>query len=77
MSKMIQIRDVPDDIHRMIKARAARAGMSLSDYLKRDIERQVARPAFDEFDEMVRADPPAELSGQQIVQLIHEGRREL
>jgi hypothetical protein len=33
MSKMIQVRNVPDRVHRQIKARAALAGMSLSDYL--------------------------------------------
>ena len=30
---MIQIRNVPDDIHRELKVRAARSGMSLSDFL--------------------------------------------
>ncbi len=41
MSKMIQIRNVPDPLHRRLKARAALAGMSLSDYLLQEI-RQVA-----------------------------------
>ena len=41
MSKMIQIRNVPDDLHRKLKVRAAMAGMSLSDYLLKEI-RQVA-----------------------------------
>ena len=42
MSKMIQIRNVPDGVHREVKARAARAGMSLSDYLLHEVERLVA-----------------------------------
>jgi predicted nucleic acid-binding protein len=33
MSKLIQIRNVPDELHRTLKARAAKAGMTLSDYL--------------------------------------------
>jgi plasmid stability protein len=37
MSKMIQLRNVPDALHRALKARAARAGMSLSDYLLAEI----------------------------------------
>ena len=41
MSKMIQIRNVGDDVHREVKARAAIAGMSLSDYLRREVERLV------------------------------------
>jgi plasmid stability protein len=39
MSKMIQIRDVPDSLHRRLRAKAALAGMSLSDYLKQELER--------------------------------------
>ena len=39
MSVMIQIRNVPDDLHRTLKARAAKAGMSLSDYLLDEVRR--------------------------------------
>jgi plasmid stability protein len=39
MSKMIQIRHVPDALHRTLRARAARAGMPLSDYLRHELER--------------------------------------
>jgi len=38
MSKMIQIRHVPDALHRRLRARAAMAGMSLSDYLRLELE---------------------------------------
>lgn len=38
MSKMIQIRNVPDDLHRQLKVRAAAAGMTLSDYIKRELD---------------------------------------
>jgi plasmid stability protein len=38
MSKMIQIRNVPDDVHKTLKVRAAVEGLSLSDYIKRDLE---------------------------------------
>ena len=38
MSKMIQIRHVPDALHRRLRSRAALAGMSLSDYLKAELE---------------------------------------
>ncbi len=48
MSKMIQIRNVPDAVHRNIKARAARSGMTLSDYLLAEIERLAALPTRDE-----------------------------
>jgi predicted HicB family RNase H-like nuclease len=38
MSKMIQIRNVPDEVHKTLKIRAAMEGLSLSDYIKRDLE---------------------------------------
>jgi hypothetical protein len=44
MSKVVQIRNVPDALHRALKARAAGAGQSLSDYLLAEIERVTARP---------------------------------
>ena len=47
MSKMIQIRNVPDAVHREAKVRAARAGMSLSDYLLRELEQTLAIPPVD------------------------------
>lgn len=44
MSTMIQIRNVPSDIHRRVKARAALAGMSMSEFILREIEKSLARP---------------------------------
>ena len=46
MSKMIQIRNVPDALHRRLKARAAEAGMSLSDYLLAELRRSAERPTL-------------------------------
>jgi antitoxin FitA len=48
MPTMIQIRNVPDAVHRKIKARAAQAGMSLSDFLLAEIQRVTALPTRDE-----------------------------
>jgi antitoxin FitA len=45
---MIQIRNVPDDLHRKLKARAALAGMSLSDYLLREARRSAELPTAEE-----------------------------
>lgn len=46
MSKMIQVRNVPDALHRRLKARAAMAGMSLSDYLLAEIREIAERPTL-------------------------------
>jgi plasmid stability protein len=51
MSKMIQLRNVPDSLHRTLKARAAMAGMSLSDYLLAEIREVAERPTFSELRE--------------------------
>ena len=48
MSTMIQIRNVPDALHRKLKARAALAGMSLSDYLLKQIQEVAYRPTMEE-----------------------------
>jgi len=45
---MVQVRNVPDEVHRRLKARAALAGMSLSDYLLREMERSLERPTREE-----------------------------
>src|ERR671930_14690 len=48
MSGMIQIRNVPDALHRRLKSRAALAGMSLSDYLLSEIRELAERPTREE-----------------------------
>ncbi len=48
MSKLIQIRDVPEHVHRTLKARAAQSGSSLSEYLRRELALIAARPTPDE-----------------------------
>jgi plasmid stability protein len=48
MSAMIQIRNVPDELHRHLKSRAALSGMSLSDYLLSEIRQVADRPTLDE-----------------------------
>lgn len=45
MSKMIQIRNVPDKLHRTLKARAAEAGQTLSDYLLLELRDAATRPS--------------------------------
>lgn len=45
MSKMIQIRNVPEELHRTLKSRAALSGMSLSDYLLAEMRRVADRPS--------------------------------
>lgn len=48
---MIQVRNVPNELHRRLKARAALAGMTLSDYLLHEIRRLAERPSLEELRE--------------------------
>jgi plasmid stability protein len=61
MSKMIQVRNVPDPLHRTLKARAADSGQTLSDYLLAELQRLAARPT--------REDMLARLHGRKRVGL--------
>jgi antitoxin FitA len=74
---MIQIRHVPEDVHARLKARAAAAGMSLSDYLLREITALAHRPTWDEiFEEIDREGPILEGEPVDTVELIREMREE-
>jgi antitoxin FitA len=62
MPKMIQLRNVPDDLHRRLKARAAMEGMSLSDYLLTEIKEIAERPTLMEFRERLHQREPLSVS---------------
>ena len=62
MGVMIQIRNVPDDLHRRLKSRAALAGMSLSDYLLGEIRQIAERPTMEEFRARLKERSPVTLS---------------
>jgi plasmid stability protein len=61
MSKMIQLRNVPDVLHRRLRVRAARAGMSLSDYLQQELERSTDRLSTEELRERLASLEPLSL----------------
>jgi plasmid stability protein len=58
MPKMIQVRNVPDALHRGLKARAALAGMSLSDYLLAELKEIAERPTLAELRERLHRRKP-------------------
>jgi len=61
MSKMIQVRNVPQNLHRQLKARAAMEGMSLSDYILSELRELAAHPTLREFQERIETRLPVEL----------------
>jgi plasmid stability protein len=58
MPKMIQLRNVPDELHRKLKARAALAGISLSDYLLTEITRSAESPIVQDLQARLRQRRP-------------------
>jgi plasmid stability protein len=73
MSKMIQLRNVPDALHRRLKARAALSGMSLSDYLLAEIKEIEERPTLAELRERLRRRTPI-LAPIDTARLVREER---
>lgn len=76
MSKMIQIRDVPERVHTILKARAAREDMSLSAWIKRDLEPTVERPTMRESLERTREAKPirTKRSVAQVLRQLRDAR---
>jgi plasmid stability protein len=75
MSKMIQIRNVPDDLHRQLKIRAAAAGMSMSDYIKRELDLRTRKSTIAEIIARREAGGRKSTSTiQQTVDIIREAR---
>ena len=73
---MIQVRDVPDSLHGTLKSRAARERMSLSDFIKRELERVAERPTMREWlEDMQRAKPiPSRRTAAQVIRELREER---
>ena len=55
MARTLQIRDVPDDLHRTLRTRAAAAGMSLSDYALAALSEVAARPSISDVLRLARS----------------------
>ena len=76
MSKMIQVRDVPEPVHSTLKARAAREGMSLSDFIKRELVRAAERPTMREWLERTQQTQPipGRRTSAQLVRALRDSR---
>jgi antitoxin FitA len=72
--KMLQIRNVPDDLHRALKERAAREGTTMSDLVLRELPRVAYKPSPEEVMERILQMPP--VGGPSGAELVREGREE-
>jgi hypothetical protein len=75
MAKTVQIRNVPDKVHRTLKAKAAQAGMSLSEFLLQELKQAASTPTEDEIWERVKHLPPV-VSSESSAQMVRAGREE-
>jgi antitoxin FitA len=62
MSTMVQIRNVPDPLHRQLKARASLEGMTMSDYILKELSKVLEKPSREELFRRLRAQPVVVLS---------------
>ena len=73
MSTTLQIRNVPDEVHRRPESRAALAGMSMSEYVLRAIEKLLSRPTHEEVFARIAELPPIELD-PPVAEVLREER---
>lgn len=73
MNTHVQIRNLPKTLHRKLKMRAASLDMTITDYLKRLIAADLAKPTLAEMVEELRKRPPVETS-RSAAELIREDR---
>jgi antitoxin FitA len=74
--KMVQIRNVPEEFHRRLKVRSATEGMSMSDYVLREVGKALDRPTRHEVLERLRTRPPRRLkpSAADVIRAEREAR---
>ena len=71
MNKHVQIRNLPEAEHRKLKQRAAAQGMTITDYVKRLIERDLTKPDWHDIAKRVQAMPPLELAESSAAMIRH------
>ncbi len=73
--KMIQIRNVPEEVHRALKERAARDGTTMSELLMRELPRIAAQPTPEQlFRRLERREPVAGAAGSDLVRADRDAR---
>jgi antitoxin FitA len=75
MPKVIQVRDIPDDVHRRLKVRAAEEGRSLSDLVREELIELSSRPTLAEMVERLRHLPPIDV-GESSADAVRAARAE-
>jgi plasmid stability protein len=72
----IQVKNFPEDLHAKLRERAARQGRSVSGYVTELLARDLSRPTTREWLDRLKQDSPTNLTSEQILSSLHEGRVE-
>jgi len=75
MPRTLQVRDLPDDVHRRLKLRAVEEGRSLSDYVREQLTEIASRPTLAEIYARIDRSPPVEIA-ESAAAAIRAGRGE-
>lgn len=76
MARMVQVKGVPEEVHRALKARAALRGQTLSGYLRGEMERLAARPSREELERSLDRNAPPAL-GRSSATEVRRGRERM
>ena len=79
MNKHVQVREIPAPIHQALKDRAAAEGLSMSDFIRRLIDRELARPAWADIEARLAEAPEigSPLSSAELVRSVRDAARDL
>ncbi len=73
MTKVIQVRDIPDDVHRRLKLRASEEGQSLSDLIRTELNEIADRPTLSEMLERIGSRDPVSID-ESAANAVRSGR---
>lgn len=70
----LQVRNLPDDLHDLLRDRADAEGRTISEVVKEILERELRRPRIHEWLDLVARTPSVDISTDEIVSIVREGR---
>jgi antitoxin FitA len=75
MGKMLQVRNIPERLHRELRRRAKARGQTLTDYVQEVLEREVARPPAEEVFDRIESRRPVDLD-MRVAEIVGQARAE-
>jgi len=70
----LQVRNLPDDLHDLLRQRADAEGRTISEVVTEILDRELRRPRIHEWLDLVSRTPSVDISTDEIVSIVREGR---